>query len=129
MTAPRLLAIAGFLGALGVGLGAFGAHALAGRLSAADLATFETSARYQMYHALALVGLAAWLDRRPSARLILAARALILGVAIFSGSLYLLVLTGQRWLGAVTPLGGVALIVGWLAVAAAGLGAATERGA
>ena len=126
MTAARLLGAAAIIGATGVALGAFGAHALAGRLEPPDLAIYETAARYQLYHALALVGVAAWLDRRPSARLVWAARAILAGVVIFSGSLYLLVLTGQRWLGAITPLGGVALIGGWLLIAAAGFGTREE---
>lgn len=116
MNARTVLAMAGLTGALGVGLGAFGAHALATRLSPADLATFETGARYQMFHAVALLGVGAWLDRHPAQRLEWAARAFGLGVLIFSGSLYTLVLTGHRWLGAVTPIGGVALIAGWVLV-------------
>lgn len=119
MTARRLLGVAGLLGALAVGLGAFGAHGLEGRVSARDLATFETAARYQLVHAALLVGLALWLERRRSLRLVWAARLLLGGVAIFSGSLYLLVLSGARWFGAVTPIGGVALIGGWLLVALA----------
>ncbi len=116
MNARTVLAMAGLTGAFGVGLGAFGAHALAARLSPADLATFETGARYQMFHAVALLGVGAWLDRHPARRLQWAARAFGLGVLIFSGSLYAVVLTGHRWLGAVTPIGGVALIAGWILV-------------
>lgn len=121
MTGRRLLAVAALLGAAGVALGAFGAHALETRLAAADLATFETAVRYQMYHAVALLGLAAWIDRTPAPRLLWAAYSWVAGVTIFSGSLYLLVLTDTRWLGAVTPLGGVALIAGWLLVASQAL--------
>jgi uncharacterized membrane protein YgdD (TMEM256/DUF423 family) len=117
VTARPILALGGCYGALGVILGAFGAHALAGRLGPTDLAVYETAVRYQMYHALALVGLAGWIDRQPSLRLEWAAGAFGLGVLVFSGSLYLLVFTGQRWLGAVTPLGGIALILGWLLIA------------
>jgi uncharacterized membrane protein YgdD (TMEM256/DUF423 family) len=98
---------------LGVGLDAFGAHALADRLTPADLATFETAVRYQMYHALALVGLGALRRGRPSRWFDRAGALFAVGIAIFSGSLYLLVLTGTRWLGAVTPLGGVAFLAGW----------------
>jgi uncharacterized membrane protein YgdD (TMEM256/DUF423 family) len=116
MTPRSALAVAALLGGLGVGLGAFGAHGLADRVSPADLATFDTGTRYQVYHALALLGLAAWLDRQPRRRLEAAAWAFTIGVTIFSGSLYLLVLTGARWLGAITPLGGVLLIGGWLLV-------------
>ena len=120
MTAPRLLAIAGLLGALGVGLGAFAAHALGGRLSAGDLATFETAARYQMYHALALciVGLLAGRAARAAGWLF------VWGTVVFSGSLYLMALTGERWLGAVTPVGGAAFIAGWGSLA---LGAVREQ--
>ena len=114
---------AGLLGALfgflAVALGAFGAHGLEGRLSPADLATFETAVRYQMYHALALVFLGYRTAARPVFRGRMAGWAFTLGILFFSGSLYLLVLTGQRWLGAVTPLGGVAFLVGWAGMAAA----------
>jgi uncharacterized membrane protein YgdD (TMEM256/DUF423 family) len=116
-----MLGLGGALGALGVALGAFGAHALKSRLTADDLAIFETAVRYQLFHAVALLGLAAWTDRAAGGKLVWAARAFGLGVLIFSGSLYLLVLTQQRWLGAITPLGGVALIGGWILVALAAL--------
>lgn len=120
MNARTVLAMAGLAGALGVGLGAFGAHLLAARLAPADLAIFETAARYQMFHAVALLGLAAWIERHPAPRLSWAARAFGSGILVFSGSLYALVLTGHRWLGAVTPVGGVALIAGWILVMAEG---------
>lgn len=99
------------LAALGVALGAFGAHALRGLLDPAALANFETGVRYQMYAALALLAL----GTRPAGSR--APALLLAGAVIFSGSLYLLVLTGQRWLGAVTPLGGVLLIAGFLVAA------------
>ena len=109
----RLAAIVGALfGATGVLLGAFGAHALRSRLEPRDLEIFETAVRYQMYHAFALLA-AAWLLSRNVPYAGTAAWAFIAGVAIFSGSLYLMVATGQRWLGAITPIGGVALIAGW----------------
>lgn len=104
---------------LGVGLGAFGAHALAARLSPTDLATFETGVRYQMYHALALLGLGLLRRQRPGPWLDRAGLLFLWGTVVFSGSLYLLVLTGQRWLGAVTPIGGVAFLAGWAALVAA----------
>lgn len=111
------VAAGAILGFLAVGLGAFGAHALEGRLEARELATFETAVRYQMVHALALV-LVGWVvGRWPGGGAVVAGWAFVVGVAIFSGSLYLLVLTGARWWGAVTPLGGVALLVGWAALA------------
>jgi len=105
-------------GGLAVALGAFGAHALAGRLNAADLSTFETAVRYQFYHALALLGVAAVLGRWPqSGAAMLAGWLFVAGVVIFSGSLYALVFSGVRWLGAITPIGGVAMIAGWVSLA------------
>src|SRR5438067_9193155 len=104
---------------VGVAAGAFGAHALKDRLSADMLATFEVGVRYQMYHAFALIA-AAWAQARWPGGLTTAAGWLfVAGTIIFSGSLYLLSLTGQRWLGAVTPLGGLAFIAGWLCLAMA----------
>ncbi len=118
----RFFAVAGALAAMtGVILGAFGAHGLRGRLTPADLEIFETGVRYHMYHALGLFAVAWAVTRWPSGATTLAGWSMIVGIAIFSGSLYLLVLTGQRWLGAITPLGGVALIVGWGALAWAAL--------
>lgn len=102
---------------LAVALGAFGAHGLAGRLSPGDLATFETAARYQMYHALGLMLVAALSAGMPGFRARVAGWAFTLGILLFSGSLYALVLTGQRWMGAITPLGGVSFLVGWGALA------------
>ena len=101
------------LGGLAVVLGAFGAHALRGVLDEADLATFEIGVRYQMYHALALLGVAWAMTQWEAGTLVAAGWAFVVGILVFSGSLYTLVLTGQRWLGAVTPIGGVAFIVGW----------------
>lgn len=102
-------------GALGVALGAFGAHALKERLSADLLATFETGVRYQMYHALALVAVVVALGRWPDSSLAVTAGWLfVAGIILFSGSLYGLALLDVRILGAVTPLGGVAFIAGWL---------------
>ena len=109
------LMIAAGLGFLAVGIGAFGAHGLLGRVTAERLDTFEIGARYQMVHALALFALAGFVERLGTAGKV-AVVALVAGVLIFSGSLYLLVLLDQGWLGAVTPLGGVSLMVGWLAV-------------
>lgn len=104
-------------GGLGVILGAFGAHALRRTLTPDDLATFEIGVRYQMYHALALLAVA-WATTQWDARtLTVAGWAFVVGILVFSGSLYALVLTGQRWLGAVTPFGGVAFIVGWALLA------------
>ncbi len=98
---------------LAVALGAFGAHALRGHLAPAELAVWETAVRYQMYHALGLMAVG-WVSSRWPGR---AARAagwlLAVGIVLFSGSLYVLVLTGQRWMGFVTPFGGVAFLCGW----------------
>jgi uncharacterized membrane protein YgdD (TMEM256/DUF423 family) len=99
-----------------VGLGAFGAHALRAMVTPEMLAVFETGVRYQMYHALALVAIGlgfARVQRRTAAA---AAWLFVAGTVLFSGSLYVLVLTGTRWWGAVTPLGGVAFLAGWAAL-------------
>lgn len=110
-------ALGGVFGGLAVIAGAFGAHALRGRLSFELLAAFETGARYQMYHALALLLVALMVERRPSPTLQAGGWCLAGGTVVFSGSLYLLALTGAGWWGAVTPLGGIALIIGWGLVA------------
>jgi uncharacterized membrane protein YgdD (TMEM256/DUF423 family) len=108
------LALGSISGGLAVALGAFGAHVLKDRLAADLLANFETGVRYQMYHALALLAVAWAISRWPDPRLPAAAGWLfVAGTILFSGSLYLLALTGVRWLGAVTPLGGVAFVAGW----------------
>ena len=102
------------LAGLAVILGAFGAHGLKNKLSPADLAIFETGVRYHMYHALGLI-LLGILGFHYSGNVIqLPAVLLSVGILIFSGSLYILVLTGIRWMGAITPIGGVAFIVGWV---------------
>jgi uncharacterized membrane protein YgdD (TMEM256/DUF423 family) len=117
------LGVAALAGALAVASGAFGAHALADRLPPERLATFETAARYLMFHALALVGVALGIGRWPSsaAWLHAAGWCFIAGMLLFSGSLFLLTLAGIRWLGAITPLGGVAFIAGWICLAVAAL--------
>lgn len=110
-------ALGGFSGFLAVAAGAFGAHGLRGRLSPDLLTVFETGARYQMYHALALL-LVAWaLTQWPHRALRAAGWLFVGGTICFSGSLYLLALTGARAWGAVTPIGGVLLLAGWLALA------------
>src|SRR5213080_1684065 len=111
------LLIAAINGFLAVAAGAFGAHALQGRLDAHALQVFETGARYQMYHALAM-GLAALAMRGAAVTLATAAAAFFLaGIVLFSGSLFLLALTGTREFGVVTPFGGAAFLVGWIALA------------
>jgi uncharacterized membrane protein YgdD (TMEM256/DUF423 family) len=113
--------IAALAGFTGVTLGAFGAHALRARLSADMLSVFETGVRYHLIHAVALLAVAALMDRL-NARLITAAGWLFLtGIVLFSGSLYLLALTGVTILGAVTPLGGVAFLAGWACLAFAAI--------
>ena len=107
------------LAGIAVGLGAFGAHGLRGILSPEDLVIFETGVRYQMYHALALLGVAWAVTQWETVLLEWSGWLFVLGILVFSGSLYILVLTGQRWLGAVTPLGGLALILGWVLLASA----------
>jgi uncharacterized membrane protein YgdD (TMEM256/DUF423 family) len=102
---------------LAVVLGAFGAHALRASLSPADLATFEIGVRYQMYHGLTLLAVAWATTQWDSTSVTVAGWAFVIGIVIFSGSLYALVLSGHRWLGAITPIGGVALIVGWALLA------------
>ncbi len=114
--ARRLAAGGAALALLGVALGAFGAHGLEGRLSPADLGTFETGVRYQMYHALGLLGVAWLADRTLSSLVVRGGGLLVAGTVVFSGTLYLLVLTGVSWLGAVTPVGGVMQLAGWLLV-------------
>ena len=113
----RVMGIAATFALLAVILGAFAAHGLKAMLDAQQLALFETAARYQMYHALALlvVGLLATSRQFSRNLLKLACLAFITGIILFSGSLYLLALSDVRWLGAITPLGGMALLAGWLA--------------
>jgi len=114
------LVVAALLGGLSVAGGAFASHALKAQLSDRALEIFETGARYQMYHALALLIVVLLLRQQPSPWLSAAGVAFIVGVVLFSGSLYGLSLSGVKVLGAITPLGGVAFLVGWgcLAVAA-----------
>lgn len=108
-------------GFLAVGAGAFGAHALQGRMSADLLSVFETGVRYQMYHALALLAVGLLLTRiSPQAGWgVTAGWLFVAGTLLFSGSLYVLAFTGVRWLGAITPLGGLAFLAGWASLAVA----------
>lgn len=105
--------------ALGVAAGAFGAHALAARLTPERLATWETAARYHLYHATALVLLGAISTRWPAPLLSAAGWLFTAGIVIFGGTVYALALGGPRWLGAITPIGGAAFIAGWLVLAVA----------
>jgi uncharacterized membrane protein YgdD (TMEM256/DUF423 family) len=111
-------------GFLAVAAGAFGAHALRARLGTEMLAVWETGARYQMYHALALLAVAMAAARWPAAGWAPAGWLFTAGIVIFCGSLYLLAFTGIRWLGAITPLGGLCFLAGWIALALAGRAAA-----
>ena len=106
---------------LAVAAGAFGAHALRSRMVPDMLSVFEVGARYHMYHALALLAVGWAVGRWPGGAAVTAGWLFVAGTIVFSGSLYMLSLTGQRWLGAITPLGGLAFIVGWGALAWAAL--------
>jgi uncharacterized membrane protein YgdD (TMEM256/DUF423 family) len=112
----RLGAISGFVGVAG---GAFGAHALRARLAPDLLQVFETGARYQLIHAVALLAVGLLAERRPSRAASAAGWLFVAGTVLFSGSLYALALSGARAFGAVTPLGGLCFLAGWLAIAAA----------
>jgi uncharacterized membrane protein YgdD (TMEM256/DUF423 family) len=115
------LLLAAFLGATGVALGAFGAHGLQATLTANGRGgTFETASRYQMYHALTLIGIAWLVSRQPDPLFMAAGWAIFAGTLIFSGSLYVLAVFDLRVMGAVAPIGGVMLVLGWLCM---GLGA------
>jgi uncharacterized membrane protein YgdD (TMEM256/DUF423 family) len=107
-------ALSGFVG---VALGAFGAHGLKSRLDPEMLQIFEVGVRYQMYHAFGLFGAAWAASRWPGAATTASGWLFVVGTVVFSGSLYLLAVTGVRWLGAITPLGGVAFLVGWSCLA------------
>ena len=105
-------------GFIAVALGAFGAHALAARVTPQRLGNWQTAVQYQMFHVVALVAIA-WLLRElgPSPLLRVSGRLFLAGILLFSGSLYVLVLTNQRWLGMVTPVGGVCFLAGWALLA------------
>lgn len=102
---------------LAVALGAFAAHGLKGRLTPDMLATFEVAVRYQMYHSLALIAVAWAASYWPQSSAGTAGWFFLAGILIFSGSLYILTITDLRWLGAITPIGGVAFLIGWLLLA------------
>lgn len=106
-------ALGSLLGLIGVAAGAFGAHALRSHLTPDLLATWETAVRYQLVHALALLATGWAATRWPGTRVNIAGWSFLAGTVVFSGSLYVLSLTGLRWLGAVTPIGGLAFLAGW----------------
>jgi uncharacterized membrane protein YgdD (TMEM256/DUF423 family) len=113
--AKHFLLIAGLSGLVAVILGAFGAHGLRGKITPELLAAFQTGVQYQFYHTLALLLVAVLLLRFPEfSSLHWVGLAFVAGLLLFSGSLYALALGGPRWLGPVTPLGGVCFIAGWL---------------
>jgi len=121
VTLKIVFLFAAFAGALGVVLGAFGAHALRGSIEPRLMETFQTAVQYQLIHALALLMVSltmGWLGQSLSFEI--SAYAFMAGIILFSGSLYGLVLTEMGWLGPVTPLGGLCLIVGWLALLVGG---------
>lgn len=122
MNAPWLW-VGSVLGGLGVMLGAFGAHGLRARVSPERLANWHTATEYHLIHALALLAVGLLLRQAPQAGAAASAAGwcFTLGTLVFSGSLYLLVLSGQRWLGAITPIGGVLLIIGWACLSWAAL--------
>ena len=111
------VAYAAILGATGVMAGAFGAHALRERLDEDLLRVWNTASEYQLVHAVALLGVAWVASRAPGPAATLSGWAMTVGVLVFSCALYTLALTGVRWLGAIAPIGGVAFIVGWIALA------------
>lgn len=124
--ARRILVVAALMGALGVVLGAFGAHGLESAIKnwpltadeqALRLATWDVAVRYQMYHVFALLATGILAIHKPTTGLVVASAAFVVGTLIFSGCLYALVLSGVKILGAVVPLGGLAMIVGWVALA------------
>jgi uncharacterized membrane protein YgdD (TMEM256/DUF423 family) len=119
--AARWFAVGAWLGALGVALGAFGAHALKARFTADMVAVWETAARYHVLHALALLATGWACDRWPGALASGAGWLFVVGIVLFSGSLYALVLTGARAFGAITPFGGACLIAGWVCLAMAAM--------
>jgi len=113
MTPKLLITLGAILAGIGVAAGAFGAHGLAGVLSPDRLRVYETAVRYQLIHTLAMMIAGVLAATTPAVHVMVAGYLFLAGIILFSGSLYLLVLTDTPWLGAVTPIGGVAWIVGW----------------
>lgn len=117
MDSSRMVVVGGTFAGIAVAAGAFGAHLLKPILDATMLTVFETAVRYQMYHALGLCLVAAIAERHPKPRLAAVGWLFAVGVVLFSGSLYLLSLSGIRWVGALTPVGGAAFMAGWALLA------------
>jgi uncharacterized membrane protein YgdD (TMEM256/DUF423 family) len=114
----RVFFVIGALSAfIGVAAGAFGAHGLKGQMSTEMLSVYEVGVRYQMYHAFALFIVAWALTKWPSPLVTTGGWLFVIGTILFSGSLYLMSVTGVRWLGAITPLGGLAFLAGWVCIA------------
>jgi uncharacterized membrane protein YgdD (TMEM256/DUF423 family) len=121
MIERTFFALGALSGLAGVALGAFAAHGLKARLAPEMLAAFETGVRYQMYHALALLGVAWACTKWPGVPAVAAGWLFVAGIVLFSGSLYALALGAPRWLGPVTPIGGLAFLAGWACLAWAAL--------
>ena len=118
----KIFALLGSMfGFIGVAAGAFGAHAMANRLEPRMLEVWQTAAQYQMVHALALIGAAFLVHHTQSTAAWVGGWSFAAGILVFSGSLYLMALTGARGLGAITPIGGVAFLVGWFCCVLASL--------
>jgi len=113
----RIIILAGINGFLAVSIGAFAAHTLRDRLSPELLDTFQTGVQYHMYHALGLFGIGLLMLNFPTSNLLrISAYLMIAGIVLFSGSLYLLSITGTKWLGAITPLGGLCFLTAWVLI-------------
>ena len=112
-SSTRFILLSGIFGFLGVASGAFGAHALKSMLAADLLAIFETGSRYCLHHSMALLGTSLYHHHSPNRWLARACWCFSLGTTIFSGSLWILALSGMRWLGAITPIGGASLLAAW----------------
>ncbi len=118
--AKLFITLAALSGMLAVTFGAFGAHALRSRLDEHALSVFQTAVQYHFYHSLALLAVGVIALSQPQTALLRSSGYLfVVGIVVFSGSLYLLSMSGLRWLGAITPLGGLAFIAGWGCLAAA----------
>ncbi len=117
MTPTRWFALGCVLAGAGIALGAFGAHGLRSRIPAERLAVYETGVRYHLVHALALLAVAWSAERLPARPTEAAGWLFTAGVLVFSGSLYALAISGIRWLGAITPIGGVCFLSGWAILA------------
>jgi uncharacterized membrane protein YgdD (TMEM256/DUF423 family) len=116
-----LLSFAAFSAMFSVVLGAFAAHGLKSKLSETLLNTFQTGVQYQMYHSLAVILLVILYRQMPQSLLLYSSGFMLAGIILFSGSLYMLALTQNKWFGPVTPLGGICFIVGWALLIAAAL--------